>query len=33
MTLADLAKTLDVVARIATITANYLNDLDAELEK
>lgn len=33
MTLHDLAHHLDVIARIATITAQYLTDLDKEIER
>lgn len=33
MTLADFAKVLDVIARVATVTAKYVTELDKEIER
>lgn len=33
MTLADLAKALDLIARVATVTATYVTELDKEIER
>lgn len=33
MTLTDLARHLDQFARIASVTAKYLTDLDKEIER
>lgn len=33
MTLADLARHLDAAARIITVTAKFLTDLDKEIER
>lgn len=33
MTLTELARHLDVIARVATTTAKYLIDLDKEIQR
>lgn len=33
MTLTELARTFDVIARVATVTARYLTDLDKKIER
>lgn len=32
MNLADLARTIDLIARVATATAHFLEDLSKEIE-